>query len=144
MKAALSGKAFPGFIDSLVDNLDVAVMRAQSRQTAGKFQGIQRALKHGRRYEQTPDPELVDLVIKVTVGKMIKIAFSMSSEILTQTPSFIKENIIYQMERVGRSPIVSAAMESGSLLLVPCIYKLHTGEVEIMKFDDQDDILTIS
>ena len=118
VKAALSGKAFPGFIDSLVDNLDVAVMRAQSRQAGGQnFQGMHRALKHGKKYEQTPDPELVDLVIK--------------------------ENIIYQMERIGRSAIVSAALESGSLLLIPCIYKLTNGEVEIMKYLDEDDILTI-
>ena len=105
-------------------------MRAQNRQ-AGKgdqgFQAIQRALKHGQRYENVPSPELVDLVIR--------------------------ENIIYQMERVGRSPIVAAAIENGALLLIPCIYKLHTGEVEIMKegmdeslgsVAEEDDILTIS
>jgi carbonic anhydrase len=113
VKAALSGKAFPGFIDSLVDNLDVAVTRAWTRaqnhqagESGGSFQAMNRALKHGKRYEYTPSAELVDLVIK--------------------------ENILYQMERIGRSPTIASAIDSGSLLLIPCLYKLRTGVVEII------------
>jgi carbonic anhydrase len=126
VKAALSGKAFPGFIDSLVDNLDVAVMRVQNHQagqSGGSFQAMSRALKHGKRYERTPSAELVDLVIK--------------------------ENIMYQMERIGRSPIIASAIDSGSLLLIPCLYRLHTGEVEIMtegtdeSTGSPDDVLTL-
>ena len=64
-------------------------------------------LKHGAKHERT----LVD-----------------NSEI----DAVIRENIRYQLERIERSPIIYEALESGELILVPCLYCIQTGRVEVL------------
>ncbi|KAG2491779.1 hypothetical protein HYH03_009939 [Edaphochlamys debaryana] len=60
VKAAVSGKAFPGFIDSLVDQLDVAIARVDSM-TANQHA----ALKQG-------DPAMLDRISKENVKYQVQ------------------------------------------------------------------------
>ena len=120
IKAALSGKAFPGHIDSLIGNLDIPIMRTHARASTTREEVIKAQssiLKHGAKHERSK----VD-----------------SSEI----DAVIRENIRYQLERIERSPIIYDALESGALILVPCLYCIQTGRVEVLTAHvaDVDDV----
>jgi len=107
VKAALSGKAFPGFIDTLVDHLDVAVTRAQSRNATSyeELVGMHAALRK-QGADGHPDPKLIELVIQ--------------------------ENVKYQIDRCKRSTIILEAMMKKKLKVVGSVYNLETGEVEML------------
>lgn len=105
VKAALTGKAFPGFIDTLVDHLDVAVMRAQTRNA----KSYEEAIAFNRAVESNghPEPEMIENVIR--------------------------ENALYQIDRIKRSTIVLEAITHGKVMLVPAVYDIKTGEVMIIE-----------
>lgn len=110
IKAALSGKAYPGYIDALIGNLDVAIMRHHTRCSSTRQEMIQAQssiIKNGAKHERSNvDSQEIDQVIR--------------------------ENIRYQLERIERSPIIYEALESGELILVPCLYCIQTGRVEVL------------
>jgi carbonic anhydrase len=70
VKAAMSGGAFPGFIDNLLDQLDVAIVRAQSREDKR-----QAHLKE-KHMQYCPDALCTDMLNAV-----------------------VRENVLYQAER---------------------------------------------
>lgn len=44
----------------------------------------------------------------------------------------IRENVMYQLDRCRRSTIILEAVNRGSLMLVPALYDIETGEVEVL------------
>lgn len=44
----------------------------------------------------------------------------------------IRENVYCQIKRCGQSQILSEAVVRGNLLLVPGLYDLNSGEVEVL------------
>lgn len=99
-----TGKAFPGFIDSLVDHIDVAVVRGQSRNASSyaELLAIQSKAASG-----PPDPKLLDTVIR--------------------------ENALYQVARCKRSTIILESVKNGNLIVVPAVYDIKTGEVIMLE-----------
>ena len=45
----------------------------------------------------------------------------------------IRENVLYQVDRCRRSTIILEAVKKGNCILVPAVYHLDTGEVEILE-----------
>lgn len=90
--------------------LDVSIVRAQSKKAKNhtELRKAQQAMVgNGCSHDHHPDPEMIDLVIR--------------------------ENVLHQAERCKRSPIIKNAVDSGQVLIVPCVYNIDTGEVEILK-----------
>eukprot|EP00798_Chlamydomonas_sp_ICE-L_P017809 gene17809-24187_t len=102
----MSSKAFPGFINTLVDHLDMAIVRAQTREakTYEELRMMQDALKSCKG---NPDPEVVEMVIR--------------------------ENVLLQMERIMRSTIIGKAVREGKVKVAGAVYSLDTGKVTLMK-----------
>jgi len=108
VKAALSGKAFPGFIDMLVDSLDVAVARTRTRavhesESWDQFQERCRCLD---RHDGHPDAKTINEVAR--------------------------ENVRYQIYRCKRSTIILEAFKNKKCLVQGAMYNLDTGEVELV------------
>ncbi|GAX73192.1 hypothetical protein CEUSTIGMA_g645.t1 [Chlamydomonas eustigma] len=108
VKAALTGKAFPGFIDTLVDHLDVAVMRAKTRNAKSYDEAI--AFDKACDCGNALDPNMIEQVIR--------------------------ENALYQITRCKRSTIILEAMTKGNLILVPAVYDIRTGEVLVIEDEE--------
>jgi hypothetical protein len=64
-----AGKAFPGFIDTLVDHLDVAVMRAKTRNAKSYEEAI--AFDKDIHCGHAPDPNMIEQVRKFLTSQTL-------------------------------------------------------------------------
>ena len=97
-------------------------MRHHTRTSSTREQMIQAQssiLKHGAKHERS------------NVGA-------------AEIDAVIRENIRYQLERIERSPIIYEALESGELILVPCIYCIQTGKVEVLTAYEDVDVKDVT
>lgn len=108
VKSALSGKAFPGFIDTLVDNIDVAVSRTRMRAAheSESWQEFQERCKCFDNPKGPPDVKTINAVSR--------------------------ENVRYQVFRCKRSTIILEAFRDKRLIVQGAMYNLDTGEVELV------------
>lgn len=106
VKAAIGGKSLPGFLDTLLEHINMSIVMAQINNAHNfrELEALQRSLKEAGGH---PDPRLLDLIIR--------------------------ENVKYQMQRVKRSTIILQAIVEGRCKLVGCVYDLKTGEVEVIQ-----------
>eukprot|EP00128_Syssomonas_multiformis_P012890 Colp12_sorted_trinity150504_noHs@15171 len=108
--AALTGKRFPGYIETLVDAMDVAIERSCQISSAQERSAVASnvpLIGHGSLNARTPRSHLdVNLVVR--------------------------ENVIYQVEKVHRSEIIAKAVDEGKVIVVGGIYNLKNGLIEIV------------